>query len=76
MMSNFLHSLCACFYFETEEDYIELLEFEPKEETFSAVSGICNSHWQLVPSPVVGGKEGGGHLEWQTDLEYKLHSLV
>ena len=43
-MSNFLHSLCACFYFETEEDYIELLEFEPKEETFSAVSGIRNSH--------------------------------
>lgn len=40
MTSNFLASLCQCFIYEKEEDYIELVEFEPKEETYISVSSL------------------------------------
>ena len=29
-----------CFIYEKEEDYIELVEFEPKEETYISVSSL------------------------------------
>lgn len=45
MTNNFLASLCQCFVYEKEEDYIELVEFEPKEETFISVSSLS----YLVP---------------------------